>query len=903
MKRRVGQAGRILAEALHQLGRIAMLALVLLLVSVCMLGYRLSQGPISLPDLASRLATAASGQGISIQMRQAELTWAGYQQGGGEPIYLQLGDIAVRNELGVMLVSIPAARLEVMPSALIGASAPLLVNATHAQFTGSSVPVSLQASIWPGPGFKFASADVSVTLGAGHLGVGANSLPVDSGGFTLKVTQRAVELSDGHLDLTKTGASKPRMTFSGNAQLTSQWNASVTASADAVQAGDLGAYWPPVLIPPTHDWVLKNITAGTARDADFTFSLVAPRDLGNLRLTNVTGSFTAEDLTLSWLDGATPITALNGTMVFQDHNRALITASAGRLGGLVLTSGQMQLSDIAMPTPTIGQLDVSAAGTIPDAIAVLNAPPLSLLRHAPPQLAQATGTVTATVTARMPFINGLQFEQTGLRVIANLHQAGFELGGPGLRFSAGEGRLEVTTQGLTAKARLQFAGEPAQLNAQVAFTGAAGTEDMTLSSVAGPVLLRKCGLDAASGVAGGAPPYSLRITGDDTGTQTARLQVDLTPAALTARNFGWSKPAGAAGHLRLTATLSDGNFTSLDSIDASAPGLNIQGLGRGGQMVFSAANIGRTVARGVLTAPAGPNAAWVASFSGPMLDLRAHDNETENGGTANGARAASKAEANLPPSGPFWRAGLSFQQLALAASPAPVFTGFTFNGDGQGGTLLSGQAAAGGVTLSIAPVSPPRQHVHLQAPDAGMLLRAMNVYAGLDNGALTLDADYGGSAPATGRLTLTDFRLEHAPAFTKIMEALTVYGVPAAASGPGLSFSEAVVPFSLDSQTLYLHGARAFSSSLGFTATGGIGLSDDSLDVDTTIIPAYEFNSLLGKIPLLGHLFTAEKGGGLIAVRVKITGTFDDPKVAANPLSAITPGVLRGIFGIGEDEK
>src|SRR5208283_3825488 len=140
-------------------------------------------------------------------------------------------------------------------------------------------------------------------------------------------------------------------------------------------------------------------------------------------------------------------------------------------------------------------------------------------------------------------------------------------------------------------------------------------------------------------------------------------------------------------------------------------------------------------------------------------------------------------------------------------------------------------------------------------------------YTELDNGALTLEADYGGGAPGTGRLTLNDFRLERAPAFTKIMQALTVYGVPAAASGPGLSFEEAVVPFSLDNQDLYLRGARAVSSSLGFTATGSVGLDDNRLDVDTTIIPAYEINAMLGEIPLLGHLFTAEKGGGLIAVR------------------------------------
>jgi hypothetical protein len=58
-------------------------------------------------------------------------------------------------------------------------------------------------------------------------------------------------------------------------------------------------------------------------------------------------------------------------------------------------------------------------------------------------------------------------------------------------------------------------------------------------------------------------------------------------------------------------------------------------------------------------------------------------------------------------------------------------------------------------------------------------------------------------------------------------------------------------------------------------------------------------NALLGKIPVIGHLFTAEKGGGLFAVRAKITGKLTNPNVSVNPLSALTPGVFRDVFGMG----
>lgn len=896
MKWRAGQAGRIVGEAVHQLGRIAMLAATLVLVSVLLVGFRLSRGPILLPELASRLATAASGHGINVEMAQAELTWAGYQQGGGVPVYLRLGDIAVRNGLGDLLVSIPTARLELIPSALTQAKAPLLVEAAQARFTGSSVPVSLRAAIWPGAELNIARAQVKVTLGPGHLGVGVNSLPIDSGGFSLKITPGTAALSGGFLDLSRSGASKPRMSFSGTAKLGSLWNISVSASTDVVQAQDIATYWPPALIPLTRKWVIGNITAGAARDASFVFSLTAPPDLGRLRLTGVSGGFSAQDLTLSWLKGVTPLTELNGRMVFQDLNNALVTADSARLGGMVVTQGRMALSNMSVPAPTMGQLNVSLTGGVAAAIAVLNAPPLSLLRQAPPQLALATGNAAVTVEARIPFIKDLQLEDTALRVSADLSQTAFGSGVPGLAFSQGNGRLEATAQGLSAKADLQFAGQPARLYVRVGFSGKGGSEDLTLSSLAGPVLLRRLGLDASAGVAGGAVPYSLHITGAATGTQAMRLQADLTPAALRMAHLGWSKPAGAAGQLELTGTLGHGQLVALGSIDATAPGLNIQGQEQNGQMDFSTANIGRTMASGVLRPPTAADAAWAASFSGPMLDLR-----LRGGNAAKQSSAASTPRATAAPSGPLWRAQLTFEHLALAPAPAPVLNGFSFNGSGQGGTLLQGQGSVGDAAFSVAPAGPLRWHARVRAPDTGLLLRAMNAYGGLEGGALTLDADYGGATPAAGQAVLTDFRLLKAPGFTKIMQALTLYGVPAAASGPGLSFARAVVPFSLEGQTLTLRGARAFSASLGFTASGRIGLDGGSLDVDTTVIPAYEINALLGKLPVVGGLFTAEKGGGLIAARVKITGTMAAPQVGLNPLSALTPGFLRGIFGL-EDE-
>ena len=127
---------------------------------------------------------------------------------------------------------------------------------------------------------------------------------------------------------------------------------------------------------------------------------------------------------------------------------------------------------------------------------------------------------------------------------------------------------------------------------------------------------------------------------------------------------------------------------------------------------------------------------------------------------------------------------------------------------------------------------------------------------------------------------------------------MTLYGLISALRGPGLEFARLIAPFRLVNDVLEVEDARAFSPSLGFTAKGRIDLEMRVANVHGTIVPAYFFNSLLGGIPLIGRLFSPEKGGGVFAATYSVRGALDDPAVRVNPLAALTPGFLRGVFGI-----
>ena len=114
---------------------------------------------------------------------------------------------------------------------------------------------------------------------------------------------------------------------------------------------------------------------------------------------------------------------------------------------------------------------MKVAGAIPDAIAVLNAPPLNLLRQAPPELAKATGQAQGTVIVGLPFKNNVRLADVDLHVTSELSDVAFAAPVSGLDFSQGSARLDATTDRLNVHGHAQFSGEPATLAGERRFSG------------------------------------------------------------------------------------------------------------------------------------------------------------------------------------------------------------------------------------------------------------------------------------------------------------------------------------------------------------------------------------------------------------------------------------------------
>jgi uncharacterized protein YhdP len=133
----------------------------------------------------------------------------------------------------------------------------------------------------------------------------------------------------------------------------------------------------------------------------------------------------------------------------------------------------------------------------------------------------------------------------------------------------------------------------------------------------------------------------------------------------------------------------------------------------------------------------------------------------------------------------------------------------------------------------------------------------------------------------------------------KLLTVASLTGIVNVLSGEGIEFKRAKGDFEAVEGRISSDLLRIYGSALGLTAQGSVDIDQNLADLRGTVVPAYAVNQVLGAIPLLGDILTGGEGEGVFAVTYTMTGPLDDPVVAVNPLAALAPGFLRGLFDVG----
>ena len=134
------------------------------------------------------------------------------------------------------------------------------------------------------------------------------------------------------------------------------------------------------------------------------------------------------------------------------------------------------------------------------------------------------------------------------------------------------------------------------------------------------------------------------------------------------------------------------------------------------------------------------------------------------------------------------------------------------------------------------------------------------------------------------------------PFLNRLFSAGSLTGIGDLMGGSGISVDNLDVPFSSKNNVISVKQAAARGPAIGASADGYIDRPKGQVALKGTLVPAYGLNSVLGNIPLLGDVLVSKKGEGVFGITYSATGNAEQPNISVNPLSVLTPGILRRIF-------
>jgi len=680
------------------------------------------------------------------------------------------------------------------------------------------------------------------------------------------------------------------------------------ATISSVRVEALKAYWPASVGEDAYNWVIPHFKSGMVDD--FRVSVEGSvNPSGGFDINNLDGSFAYHDVEMFYLDEMPKVTDAVGTARF-DHDRidfAIERASSYDMtaeGGTVSIygiSGEHEQASIRVPLK----------GSFRHGMELVDREPLGYAKELGIDPATVEGTTLVDLEFDFPLLLDLGWEHVSVHAKAFVEDVNIPDGLFDLDVRDAAFDIDITNDGMDVIGDLKLEGYATNINWNQRFDPESVIQNSyTLNVWVDEVeSLADLGIETgpfAGDLVRGDLPLWVNVTERRDGVSILNARADLTNVEVNLAALEWDKPRGIAGEARAELRLKNGTVSEVSSFTLNAPELSVDGHVEYDEKTLelskveiARAKVGRSDLKGLLIPRGGGT--WDADFSGASLDLAGLWDEVFESDLL---ESGDSLLPSLTLSAQFDRVWLSDSEHIDNLTSAFVRESDDWRTIYITTVLEDNEPLA----IKLAPAGDGASRtLTMRSKDAGAVLRFLRINDNVTDGDFSLtgmieDGEDGG--PIVGKMQIEEFRVLNAPTLTKVVSVMSLTGIIESLGGEGLYFSKLDIPFSFDEGVLTMTSAQANGPSLGFTANGKIYTHANVVDIQGTVVPAYMINSLLGNIPIIGNIFSGgEAGGGIFAVRYSMTGSRDDPDVSVKPLSALTPGFLRNLFGIFDGEE
>jgi Protein of unknown function len=651
--------------------------------------------------------------------------------------------------------------------------------------------------------------------------------------------------------------------------------------------------WPSFITPKVRDWFNERLLGGTLER----IVIAVNSPIENLKDTGppvpddgLSIDAVATGCTIRPVDGLPVLhdADMNVHIVGRDAIVSVSKATADLPTGkkLNLSGGVFEVPDTAPHAPP-ARVRFKIEGPLQAAVELLHMDRLRDVADVPFEASAIRGNVSAQVTLGMPLKADLPTGSTNYAVNVEATNFAADRMIMGQKLEAAVLRATATPQGFQFKGDVKIGGAPFSLEYRKA-RGDAEAE-VRLQGTLDEAARNNLGFDFGDTVFGAVPiKLSGRIAPSSERDGRFAVEADLTPAQIDGLLPGWNKPSGKPG--RATFTLATkAQAVRIEDLVIDGAGANVKGLiefdGSGEVQLANFSNYGFADGdRASLKVERENDGALRVIMRGEVYDGRSFVKSAAgaSAATARVKRRPVDVDLDMKLGAVVGFNGEALRSVDLKMSRrAGEIRSYGFNAKIGRDAMLTGdlRTRAGG-----------QQAIYLESGDAGAFFRFTDIYTRMTGGQASITMDPpAGDNPQQGTLNVKNFAVHDETQLERAVNNGTQ------ARRNAIDFWGMRVEFTRMPGRVALRDGVVRGPLLGGTIDGVADYARDEVHLRGTLVPLYGPNNLLGQIPLVG-LFMGGDKEGLFGLTYEVVGRPGNPVLRINPLSALTPGLLRKVF-------
>jgi hypothetical protein len=665
----------------------------------------------------------------------------------------------------------------------------------------------------------------------------------------------------------------------------------LAASFSPMPVTTLKTIWVPFIAPAARRWVMEHIVSGQLTEGSYEASVPAgvlwgmPVQLPDkaMRL-----DMQLNNVTFTTIGKVPPVTKASGNVVLSgstfgvDVTGGEVEVSAGTVK---VEAGAFAIPNVAK-RPSDGIVEFQLSGPIAAIAEIANADPINALTERDMSPSDLSGAADTSLSVRFPLRDKIDGADVDWRVVTKTKNAASKAPIDGRMLSDADVTLTITPDDVTVYGKAKIDGVPADVSMSLPSTGGANLApgERQVRLVLDDAARKKFGVGLEEVLSG---TVTALVTDTESGAQ--HYELDLRKARVVLQGIGWSKGIGVPATLSFELVKTK-EGQSVENLVLKADGFGLTGSAKlDTSLNLISADIddlslhaSDSISLKLTRSASG----YAISARGAAFDMRGLLRQIRDRNEQAGGFPDIAVDAHVDKL-------IGFNQQVITDA---AMTLVSVGGETQK-LAFTGKIGGSPVSIDYA-VGSSGTRLDASAGDAGAVLSFVDLYTHVGGGSLTLSGQGGPSGPMVGTMQVADFYVLNEPAMARVGVGRNAAGTntPDGFDPARVHFDRMIARFSKTTRAVVIEDALLRGAAIGATFSGRYDLPNATIAMSGTYLPAYSFNNLFSRIPIIGVIAGGGLTEGLIGVTFKVEGPIAEPRIFFNPLSAVAPGIFRKIF-------